>query len=147
MRLRAFGIRCVKRGRRAPEARRLAADFVERRQPNVTVERRIFERFRGDRSRILLEAHREAQHFPAVVARAGLIDELRAQRIADEIEHGVVGEFAAHARGRNGCIDDLHVFVSDDVVGHVRAVDGEHRDDLDQRAAQPEAREIARAAV
>jgi hypothetical protein len=82
----------------------------------------------------LLEVQRELQRFGAVVRRAGTFGELRAQRIADEREDGVVGKFAARPRGGDRRIDDVPVLGPDRLGRNVRALDREHRNDLDQRA-------------
>jgi len=75
----------------------------------------------------LLKRIAKRSHFGSVVRRAGPRDELRAERVANEIEHGVVGELAAGAGGGDGGIDHALVVGLDRIVEDVGPVDGNSR--------------------
>src|SRR6266853_760909 len=76
------------RGRNA-ETAGVAADLIERDQPDIAIERSVLEAFRHDRAAQLLEAHGEAQGL--LVLRGTTPVELAGQQLAQEIEDRGVG--------------------------------------------------------
>ncbi len=127
----AGGVGLVEGGDRQAEASRIAADLVERRQPQVAVERRVLDALGHDRPAGLLEAGHEllgvgparslGEHEPADDLDLGGPPGQRAQRRVDGRLHVLAGGVV----GRSGRRE----------VGPVDAEGGQHLDErLPQRA-------------
>ena len=125
---------------------RRAAHFVQRREPVVAIERRVFHAFRGHGRRVLLQAHDEPPE-PRPVLRTAAVAGRHEQDVEQEVEHGRVRGLAAALRPRDGLPQKPLVGRVDVLPDHVRSVHGEVRDRLEQRAAQPAQAEVTRVRV
>ena len=131
-------------GDRAAEALGIAADFVEREQQVVAVERRVLEPLRLHRPGVLLQLHRELQPLArlvgvgrrvavaAIVAPGGTpVVRSRAQHhLAEEVEERALHRRVAAPRARDRALDDGAVVGGPALLVDVGAVDGEAGDDL-----------------
>ena len=134
--------------RRDAYQRGLAADFVQRGERVEAIERGVFEPFRRDGARQLLEAQGEVSSLRALLVcySARVFQE---QKRAYEVEDRSVLRRVPTPRRAHRRVDVEAVVRADGGLraAYVRAIDREARDDFGERVVEAVLREVARVAV
>jgi len=135
----------VKSAQRHAEVSRVAAHFVERCEPRVEVERRVFDALGRHRCAELLKAHGKAQRGLGH-ARRRIQRRFAEQAAAHEVEYRRIGAGAPLARVRHGPVDVAPV-LHRGLLDQVGAVDRQACRDLGHGAAQRVVGVVTRAPV
>ena len=142
----AIGVGTMECGDRRGEPPRIRADFVERREPVVKIERRVFHAFGHHRGRELLESHRELDDLVALRLRPNL-GEIGRQHRADEVEYRPLGRHRAPLRRASRRFDEAAILIRHLGGADVGPVHGKARHDFGQRSPHARVGKVAGGAI